>query len=233
MPELPEVETIRRQLAPLVEGRRLERDRDPRPALVAPARAAGARPSARGSACGAAGPARQVPGVELRRRRAPGPAPAHDRRGARVIPSPSRRTPACASSWGLCARDGPRPPTVLPARREGQQSPSGRQASSAGDRRPAPVRHRRAAARAATRWRRSSHARLGPRAVRRALHRRAPARARARRARADQGAAARPAQDRGRRQHLRRRGAVPRGRAPAAPGRAADRVSSTRGCARR
>ncbi|MCW3068864.1 MAG: Formamidopyrimidine-DNA glycosylase N-terminal domain, partial [Solirubrobacterales bacterium] len=25
MPELPEVETIRRQLAPLVEGRRLER----------------------------------------------------------------------------------------------------------------------------------------------------------------------------------------------------------------
>ena len=40
MPELPEVETIRRQLAPLVEGRRLEHDRDPRPALVAPARAA-------------------------------------------------------------------------------------------------------------------------------------------------------------------------------------------------
>ena len=42
MPELPEVETIRGQLAPLVEGRTLVRDGDPRPALVAPAGAGGA-----------------------------------------------------------------------------------------------------------------------------------------------------------------------------------------------
>ena len=34
MPELPEVETIRRQLAPLVEGRVLAARRDPRRALV-------------------------------------------------------------------------------------------------------------------------------------------------------------------------------------------------------
>ncbi len=33
MPELPEVETIRRQLAPHLEGRRIRDDRDPRRAM--------------------------------------------------------------------------------------------------------------------------------------------------------------------------------------------------------
>ncbi len=36
MPELPEVETIRRQLAPLVQGRRIERIEIARPALGRP-----------------------------------------------------------------------------------------------------------------------------------------------------------------------------------------------------
>ena len=67
MPELPEVETIRRQLAPLVEGRTLDALDDRRPALV---RAAARRPSWRGRARGparrAAAAARQVPGLGAR-----------------------------------------------------------------------------------------------------------------------------------------------------------------------
>ena len=43
MPELPEVETIRRNLAPHVEGRTLRAAGDPRPALEPPARPARAR----------------------------------------------------------------------------------------------------------------------------------------------------------------------------------------------
>ena len=78
MPELPEVETIRRHLAPHVEGRTLERCeihdarwcRPPRP----PSSRRGPGPARR-----AAEPARQVPGLGAERRRVPAHAPAHDR----------------------------------------------------------------------------------------------------------------------------------------------------------
>ena len=43
MPELPEVETIRRQLAPVVEGRRIEEMEVARPALVRARAALGGR----------------------------------------------------------------------------------------------------------------------------------------------------------------------------------------------
>ena len=55
MPELPEVETIRRQLAPLVEGRRLERVEILDPRWSRPLAPARARRRARGPARRAAG----------------------------------------------------------------------------------------------------------------------------------------------------------------------------------
>ena len=75
-------------------------------------------------------------------------------------------------------------------------------------------------------------ARLGVEPFEPRVHRRAPARARARAPRADQGVPARPEADRRRRQHLRRRGAVPRPHPPAAAGGPAH-ARAGRGAARR
>ena len=160
MPELPEVETISRQLAPLVEGRRAGADRDPRPALVAPAGAARSSRTRSGGAS-SAWAARQVlvwsfdGDVHLAQHlRMTGAVLCRSRPGA-------ARTCACA--WQLGA----------PWR------PARRRAATPGDRRPAPLRHGRAAAR--LRGARGVLRRApGPGAVRRALHRRAPARAGAR-----------------------------------------------------
>ena len=128
MPELPEVETIRRQLAPLVEGRRLTKHRDPRPALVASARARRSSPRrCAGRRVERLGRRGKYLRVELRRRRPPRAAPAHDRRGAR---RPRPRAGAHARAHRARRRAGPSA------------------AARAGDRRPAPLRHRRAAARA-------------------------------------------------------------------------------------
>ena len=60
-------------------GPQADRSRDPRPALVAPARAGRAGRRARRAARGAARPPRQVPGVAAVRRRSSRTAPAHDR----------------------------------------------------------------------------------------------------------------------------------------------------------
>ena len=76
-------------------------------------------------------------------------------------------------------------------------------------RRPAPLRHRRAGARPRG-ARRVLRRPARRRAARARLHRRPPASADARVARPDQGVPARPEARRRRRQHLRRRGAVPR-----------------------
>ena len=78
MPELPEVETIRRHLAPHVEGRVLETVEvlDERWSPAAGAGRARAGDAAAGG--GAARPARQVPRLGARRRRLPAHAPAHD-----------------------------------------------------------------------------------------------------------------------------------------------------------
>ena len=97
--------------------------------------------------------------------------------------------------------------------------------------RPAPLRHRRARARRRRAGRVPRRA-PGRRAARAGLHDGAPVPADAQAAHADQGAAARPAARRGRRQHLRQRGAVPRAHPPAARrGRAEARAG--RGAARR
>ena len=82
MPELPEVETIRRQLAPLVEGRRLEQIEilDPRWSRpLAPAELADALRGRRvQSWAGAASTWCGASTSDV----LPGPAPAHDGRGA-------------------------------------------------------------------------------------------------------------------------------------------------------
>src|SRR3954447_15336489 len=70
------------------------------------------------------------------------------------------------------------------------------------------------------------------RAARARVHRRASPRARTPVTRADQGVPARPEEDRRRRQHLRRRGAVPRADPSAAPGESAH-ARPGRGAARR
>ena len=203
MPELPEVETIRRQLAPLVEGRRWSSGGDPRPALVAPARAGGARGRARGPARGAAWAAAASTCVwHLERRRVPRPAPAHDGRGARATRTPSRRTHACASRSArrrlraAGGRRGAQLAIVDPRRFGTGELLLGAEAMEA-----------------------FFAARLGFEPFDEgftAEHLRALARGPQR---ADQGVAARSAPDRGRRQHLRRRGAVPRRHPSAAPGR--------------
>src|ERR1019366_3333223 len=104
MPELPEVETIRRQLAPLVEGMNLERVE-----ILDPRRSH--RPADR-----TPGQERQVPAVELRGRCSPRPAPAHDRRGAERARSPARahprptRAPLTRGRPAAETRDRPPPP---------------------------------------------------------------------------------------------------------------------------
>ena len=76
-------------------------------------------------------------------------------------------------------------------------------------------------------------ARLGRRAARARLHERAPVRADARQPRAGEGVPARPAQGRRRRQHLRRRGALPRAHPSAARRRGRLSRGAVRGAARR
>ena len=186
MPELPEVETIRRQLAPRVAGRTIERAQvlDPlwcAPAAPARGRARAARPAHRGSAA-----ARQVPDRRPRRRAAPGHAPAHDRQPAVGAPGEDRE-PRPHLRVRLTLDDGHRLLFV-------DQRRFGTGVVIEGPRRA------RRVPRPAGR----------PGAARPGVHAR---RARARRARpprAGEGVPARPAPGGGRREHLRRRGAVSR-----------------------
>ncbi len=79
MPELPEVETIRAQLAPRLEGRTLVRVEILDPRLTRPLRPLRSRRGARGRSRRRSRAARQVPAPPTRERpRAPRP-PAHDR----------------------------------------------------------------------------------------------------------------------------------------------------------
>ena len=82
MPELPEVETIRRHLAPHVEGRTLERLEILDPRWSRPLAPARARRRGRGPRGRAARPPRQVPGLGARGRGLPARAPADDRHAA-------------------------------------------------------------------------------------------------------------------------------------------------------
>ncbi len=97
---------------------------------------AGARATRSRAGASSARAARQVPAVELRGRRAPRPAPAHDRRGA--------------------GRSRPRAGAHAGADRARAAARGERKRQAPGDRRPAPLRHRRAAARLSRRSRRSS-----------------------------------------------------------------------------
>ena len=101
MPELPEVEVTRRQLAPLLVGRRIARVVHDRAELLLPD-AARARCGAgcAGRRCEALDRARQVPARAPRRRRAAAAAPRHDRPALRR----GRRERAAAR----VARAGPR-----------------------------------------------------------------------------------------------------------------------------
>ena len=192
MPELPEVETIRRHLAPHVDGRTLHGSRSTTPAGRCRSRP-GARRRRRGPPHREARPPRQVPRVGARGRGLPDAAPAHDRHAA----ARPARAPAAH------ARD------VRPRRAQLEF-----------------VDPRRFG---------TGELALGPEALddffatrlgvepfepeftgehlyELTRHSRAP----------DQGDAARPEADRRRRQHLRRRGAVPRPHPPAA---ARDRIN--------
>ena len=140
MPELPEVETIRRQLAPLVEGRRLERVEilDPRWSRpLAPHELADAIVGRRVEQLGRRGKylvwhlSDDVHLAQHLRMTGsvlcdPDPEPLHTRVRIELGPLRVRRGPAA---------DG------APARRDGRHSSRGGKASSAGDRGPAPVRH--------------------------------------------------------------------------------------------
>ena len=158
-----------------------------------------------------AGQARQVPAVELQRRGVPGAAPAHDRRGAARTEA---RAGARARAPGLRA-EAQRLVIVDPRRFGTGELLLGEPALE-----------------------RFFAARLGVEPLQEAFTARAPARDRARARGADQGVPARPAPDRGRRQHLRRRGAVSRAHPSAAPGgqpdaravRAAARCGRSRRC---
>ena len=79
MPELPEVETVRRALAPVLEGRRLERVRIDDVRLTLPLDPAGRRATAEGRARRGGRPAREVPDAPLRVGPRAARAPAHDR----------------------------------------------------------------------------------------------------------------------------------------------------------
>ncbi len=99
-------------------------------------------------------------------------------------------------------------------------------------RRPPPLRHRRARARAGG-ARRVLRRAARRRAVRARVHGRAPVRARADLARADKGIPARSEADRRRREHLRRRGAVPRRASTRCGPRTASRAPRPPRCATR
>ena len=153
MPELPEVETIRRQLAPHVEGRTIvARPRSSIPAGPGPTRPrAVERAAARrgGRAPGARG---QVPGVGAVGRSLPARAPADDRRRCCSTRPPSRRTRGCCFELD----DGHRLVYVDPRRfgtghlRPRRRRPRRVSARAARDRADHPRVHRRASAR---RWR--------------------------------------------------------------------------------
>ena len=203
MPELPEVETIRRHLAPHVDGRPLDRleIHDARWSLpLAPAELSAAVEGRRVERLGRRG---KYLVWELEDEAY---LMLHLRMTGTLLLQPARAPAAHARH-------------VRP-RRHG-----------AAVRRPAALRHRRAGARRG-RARRVLRRAPGRRAVRARVHRRAPARARQALPRADQGDAARPEADRRRRQHLRRRGAVPRPHPPAPARRRAD-AQAVRGAARR
>ena len=204
MPELPEVETIRRNLAPHVEGRTLERLEilDPRWSRpLAPRELADA---VEGRAVERLGRRGKYLIWELE-----GEAYllVHLRMTGTLLLDPDE--PAHNRVWFELGR----PPARV--------------------HRPAPLRHRRAGARRG-RARRVPRRAARRRAARRRLHRPSTCYGLARAlARADQGVPARPEARRRRRQHLRRRGAVPRAHPPAAARRTGSRARSARRCATR
>ena len=110
MPELPEVETIRRQLAPLVEGRTLARLHIADPRWCLPLAPEAVVDAVAGTARRAPGAARQVPDLGARRRRLPAHAPAHDRDPAL---RPALRHAVRARA--LRPRRRPRPALLRPA----------------------------------------------------------------------------------------------------------------------
>ena len=170
-------------------------------------RAGASRWACRAARCGrgpggrAPGPARQVPDLGARRRGVPAGAPADDRE---LLLSIRRR----AAATGAC----------------GSRCPAGTSWRSATRAASAPASSCSGARRAGRVLR---HAR-GARAARAGAHGRGAAGAGARPARADQGLPARPAPRRGRREHLRRRGALPRARCTRCAPRARSSGSSTR-----
>ena len=182
MPELPEVETIRRHLAPHVEGRVLTRPRGARRALV---------PSAGRAELAAAVRGRRVEALA--------------RRGKYLIWELEDDVHLLLHlrMTGTLLLDPPR--AAAPRARALRALRRAR----ADLRRPAPLRHGRAGARR-RRARRVLRRAARRRAVLARLHQRASLRAHQRQPRARQGVPARPAQGRGRGEHLRRRGAVPR-----------------------
>ena len=115
MPELPEVETIRRQLAPHLEGRTIARAEILDPRWTRPDPPAAVEAELRGAAVERLGPRRQVPGLVAVGRALPAHAPAHDRDAA-VRPA------GAAAAHAGAARARRRPPPRV--------------------RRPAPLRHR-------------------------------------------------------------------------------------------
>ena len=206
MPELPEVETIRRHLAPHVEGRVLTRARG------AATRAGAARSRATRS------PPRSRAGASRR----------SARRGKYLIweLEDDVHLMLHLRMTGTLLLDPPAPPRH---RRVRFALDDGRELFFDDPRRFGTGElalggdgARRVLRRAARR-----------RAVLAGLHERAPVRAHAGEPRADQGVPARPAQDRRRGEHLRRRGAVPRAHPPAARRRGGSRASRSRRCATR
>ena len=204
MPELPEVETIRRRLAPLVEGRTL------RALEILDARW-----------CEPLDPSALAGALEGRRVRRLG------RRGKYLIWEADDEVFLLMHlrMTGTLLYDAP-PDAPLRARALRALRLARRELLRPAPLRDRPARARRAGARGVPR--RSP----GRRAARCRLHDRAPVPADAQEARADQGGPARPAPGRGRRQHLRQRGAVPCPGAPAARGAPAQ-ARPGRGAARR
>ena len=188
MPELPEVETVRRRLEPALTGKRIA-------ALTVADATVSAQTGRRAAPPGAGtprrrpAPARQVP-HRRPRRGDPGRPPAHD--GAAPL-----RASGDAAAAALHDRVRRREPPAL-LRRAPLRAPVGVA--------------RRGRARALLRRARRRAAEPG-------LQHGPSARPARGTAGAAQGVPARPAAHRRRGQHLRRRGAVPRRAAPAAPGR--------------
>ena len=191
MPELPEVETVRRRLATCLPGLVRARSDACTTRPVSPQPAGASSPAAARPPRAQPAAARQVPHRRLRRSSAGG-APAHDR-PARFCPT-AQDAAAQASVDDRLRRRRPRRPLLL---------------------RYAPLRTRLGAAR--RRGERPFFAHLGVEPLDDEF---TPARLRAllaQAARAAQGVPARPAAHRRHRQHLRRRGALPRRLHPLRP----------------